>query len=160
MTTRYEDVNDSVVETFLDVAEEHFPNIGQLKIKFVFDTKKRIKNGRLCLGTCELASDKIRYFSKDDVAVEGYDYVLTLDKKAWQFAEPEMRKRLMRHELRHVLIDEKGKLKIAPHDVEDFRIEIKLNQDDPDWAYKLATITEAAYDQEREQAKQLKKEEK
>lgn len=160
MTTRFEDVDDSVIEVFLKVAEEHFHSIGQLKLKFIFDNKKRIKNGRLCLGMCELASDKIRYFSKDDVAIEGYDYVLTFDKKAWQFADADMRERLMRHELRHVLIDEKGKPKIAPHDVEDFRIEIKLNQDDPDWAYKLATITEAAYDQEKEQAKQLKKEEK
>jgi hypothetical protein len=160
MTIKYEDVDESVIETFLEVAEENFETIGQLKLKFVFNTKKAVKNGKIRLGTCELASDKIRYFSKDDIAVEGYDYVITLDKKAWQFSDKDMKKRLMRHELRHILIDEKGKLKIAPHDVEDFRIEMKLNQDDPDWGHKLATITEAAYDQEKEQAKQLKKEEK
>lgn len=159
MTIKYEDVDESVIETFLEVAEENFETIGQLKLKFVFNTKKTVKNGKICLGRCELASDKIRFFSKDDIAIEGYDYVVTLDKKAWQFSDKNMRKRLMRHELRHILIDEKGKLKIAPHDVEDFRIEMKLNQDDPDWGHKLAVITEAAYDQEKEQAKQLKKEE-
>lgn len=159
MGIRYEDVNENVIETFLNVAENHFQSIGQLKIKFVFDTKKRVKNGRICLGQCELASQKIKYFSADEVAVEGYDYVVTLDKKAWQIADQTTRDRLMRHELRHILIDEKGKCKIAPHDVEDFRVEMLLNKDDPDWGHNLATITEAAYDQEKEQAKQLKKEE-
>lgn len=157
MTTRYEDVDDSVVETFLEVAEANFDTVGQLKIKFVFDTKKAIRNGRIRLGMCELASDKIRFFSKDSVAIEGYDYVITLDKKAWSFADHATRVKLMRHELRHVLMDENGKLRIAPHDVEDFRAEIILNKDDPDWAGKLATVVEAAYDQEKESAKKSKK---
>lgn len=159
MGFRYEEVNDNVIEVFLKMAEKHFPTIGQLKIRFIFDTKKRIRNGKICLGRCELASEKIKYFSADDVAVEGYDYVITFDKKAWQFSDEDTRERLMRHELRHVFLDEKGKTKIAPHDVEDFRAEMLLNKDDPDWGHKLAVITEAAYDQEKEQVKQLKKEE-
>jgi hypothetical protein len=151
--TRFIDVDDTVIEMFLELAEERFPMIGQLKIKFVFDTKKRVKGGKICLGSCELANDKIRYLSKDAVATEGYDYVVFLDAKAWQHGDKDMRKRLLSHELRHIFINEKGDYKILPHDIEDFRAEQLLNQDDPDWAHKLATIVEAAYDQEKEMAK-------
>ena len=62
----------------------------------------------------------------------------------------------MSHELRHIFITEDGKLKLIPHDVSDFRAEQKLNQDDPDWQYKLATLVNDIYEQEKEMAKQSK----
>jgi hypothetical protein len=154
--TRFIDVDDSVVEVFLDVMENRFPSLAQLSIKLVFDTKRRIKEGKICLATTELASEKIKYFSKDNIATEGYDYVITIDQKTWQVASAEDKKRLMSHELRHVFIDEKGKFKIMPHDVSDFRAEMKLNEDDPDWSFKLGALVDAMYDQERDMAKQKK----
>jgi hypothetical protein len=153
---RFTDVDESVVEVFLETVEERFPYIGQLKVKLVFDTKKRIKEGKICLATTELANEKIRYFSKDDIATEGYDYVITFDQRAWDNASAADRKRLMSHELRHIYIDEKGNYKITPHDVSDFRAEIKLNEDDPDWGFKLGALVDAMYDQEKDLAKQKK----
>lgn len=154
--TRFIDADDSVVEVFLDTMEKRFPFIAQLKIKLVYDLKKRVKEGKLCLASVELASEKIKFFSRDDVAVEGYDYVITFDKKAWDHATPSDRARLMSHKLRHIFIDEKGKYKIMPHDVSDFRAEIKLNEDDPDWDFRLSALVGAMYDQERDMAKQKK----
>lgn len=151
--TRFRDADDSVIELFLDLAEERFQYTSQMKIKFVFDTKKRIRNGKICLGRCELANDKIKYFSKDEVAIEGYDFVIFLDEKAWKLSDNDLRKRLLSHEMRHIFIDEKGNYKIRPHDIEDFREEQILNKDDPDWAYKMSVITESAYDQEKEMEK-------
>jgi hypothetical protein len=151
--TRFRDVDDSVIEVFLELAEERFNYTSQLKIKFVFDTKKRIKNGKICLGRCELANDKIKYFSKDNIAVEGYDFVVFIDEKAWFLSDKDLRRRLLSHELRHIFIDEKGNYKIRPHDIEDFREEQILNKDDPDWAHKMGVIAESAYDQEKEMAK-------
>ena len=138
--TRFAEVNDSVVETFLETMEERFPNLVQLKIKLIFDTKRRIKQGELVLASVELASEKIKFFSKDNIAIEGYDVVVILDMKAWELSDLKDRKRIMSHELRHVFIDEQGKIKLLPHDVSDFRAEQKVNADDPDWKFKLATL--------------------
>lgn len=155
--SRFTDIDDSVVETFLDVMEHRFPSLIQLKIKLIFDTKRRIKEGKICLASVELANEKIKYFSKDDVAMEGYDVVIIIDMKAWELSSPADRKRLMSHELRHVFIDEQGKVKILPHDISDFREEQKLNEDDPDWGFKLSLLTNDVYEQEKEMASQSKK---
>ena len=153
---RFTDIDESVVEMFLKVVGSRFPVLGQLKTKLVFDTKKRVKQGKICLAVTELANDKIKYFSKDDVAIEGYDIVITFDMKAWELASEKDRERIMSHELRHVFIDEKGKVKLLPHDVSDFRAEQKLNEDDPDWGFKLATLLSDVYEQEKDMAKSKK----
>jgi len=153
---RFTDIDDGVVEVFLAVLEERFPSLAQLKIKLVFDTKKRVKQGEICLASTELANEKIKFFSKDDVAIDGYDVVIVLDMKAWGVASVEDRKRIMSHELRHILITEEGKVKILPHDVSDFRIEQKLNKENPDWSLKLAVLVNDIYEQEKEMAKQDK----
>lgn len=154
--SRFTEVTDEVVEVFLKVLGDRFPSLGQLKIKLVFDTKRRIKEGKICLANVELANEKIKFFSKDDVAIEGYDVVVTFDRKAWELANDKDRTRLISHELRHVLIDEKGKLKLIPHDVSDFRIEQKLNEDDPDWSFRLSTLINDIYEQEKEAEKSKK----
>ena len=157
---RFTDVDDGVVEVFLGLLEERFPSLIQLKIKLIFDTKKRIVKGKLCLAGVEVANDKIKYFSKDDIAIEGYDVVIIFDRKAWELSDKINRKRIMSHELRHVVINEKDEVKLIPHDVSDFRIEQKLNENDPDWNIKLATLVSDIYDQEKVIVKQQEKENK
>ena len=156
--SRFIDVDDSIVEVFLNTLEERFPSLIQLKIKLIFDTKKRVKQGKICLACVELANDKIKYFSKDKVATEGYDVVIIFDRKAWELADGADRKRIMSHELRHILINEKNEVKLIPHDVSDFIIEQKLNKDTHDWAIKLVTIVDDIYEQEKEMGKNKKKE--
>jgi len=153
---RYIDCDEKFVEMFLQILEERFPMYGNLKFKLVFDLKKKINKGKICLGSISLATDKIKYFTKDDVAVDGYDYVIILDRKAWELASDEDKKRIISHELRHVFIDDKGRLKILPHDVSDFVAEQKLNQSDPAWSIKLATIVNDIYEQEKEMQKENK----
>lgn len=62
----------------------------------------------------------------------------------------------MSHELRHIFIDEQDKIKLLPHDLSDFRMEQQCNVDDPDWKFKLATLVNDVYDQEKEMSKQGK----
>ena len=154
--TRFTDIDESVVEIFLNTLEERFPYLGQLNIKLVFDTKRRIKQGKILLASTELANEKIKFFSKDKIALEGYDIVMTFDMKAWQLADAVNRKRIMSHELRHIFIDEKDSIKLLPHDVSDFAAEQKLNIDDPDWKLNLATLVNDIYEQEKEMSKQSK----
>jgi len=150
---RYEECDDSLVEVFLEVLEDRFPNKAYLKYKLVYDTKKKVSQGKLRLADIAVASEKIKFFTKDDVAVEGYDFVLTVDKKAWELASADDKKRIISHELRHVFIDEKGTPKIIGHEIEDFYDELKLNQDDPEWGRKLSRLVLDVYEQEKEQKK-------
>ena len=108
----------------------------------------------MVLASIELASEKIKFFSKDNVAVEGYDYILIVDRKVWELANAKDKERLIAHEFKHVFIDDKGGCKIMGHEIEDFYSEIEHNKDDPEWARKLATIALDVYDQEKELAKQ------
>ncbi len=148
---RYEDASENLVEVYLQVAEERFPTTcANLNIKLMFDTKRRVRQGRLVLASIEIASEKIKYFTKNDVNVDGVDYVLTVDRKAWELSDDKNKVRLLSHELRHVFVDEEGRRKLVPHDIEDFSAEVKLNTDDPDWAIKLVTLVVDIYEQEKE----------
>jgi hypothetical protein len=153
---RYEDADESLVSVFLDIMEERFPQYQYLNFKLVYDLKKRISGGKIVLANIELASPKIKYFSQDDKAAEGYDYVLFVDKKAWELSSEQDRKRLISHELRHVFIDEKDNPKIIGHEIEDFYAEIRLNEDDPEWGRKLSRLVADVYDQEKDMAKEKK----
>lgn len=153
---RYEDSDDSLTEVFLEVMEEHFPQLQYLKFKLIFDLKRRVSKGRLVLASIETASPKIKYLSRDNIAVEGYDLLLIVDMKAWEVASTDQRTKLIRHELRHVQIDETGGVKLVGHEIEDFHIEVKLNQDEPEWRMKLATLTHDMYEQEKLMLKESK----
>jgi len=153
---RYEDADDALVQVFLDVMEDKFPQYQYLNFKLVYDLKKRIKTGKLTLASIELATAKIKFFSQDDKAAEGYDYVLFVDHKAWGLANDKDKKRLISHELRHVFVDEKDNPKIVGHEIEDFYQELKLNEDDPEWGRKLVRLVSDIYDQEKDEAKMKK----
>lgn len=150
---RYMDCDESLVEVFLKVLEERFPQYGYLNFKLVYDLKKRIKKGLIIFATIETASPKIKYFSKDDRALEGYDYVLIVDKKVWELSSDKDKERIISHELQHVFVDESGNKKIVGHEINDFYQEIKRNEDDPEWARKLGILLRDVYDQESELAK-------
>jgi predicted metallopeptidase len=146
---RYEDSDDQLTEVFLNVLEEHFPQYQYLNFKLIYDLKQRVSKGRMVLASIETASPKIKYLSKDNIAVDGYDLLLIVDRKAWEVASADQRVKLIRHELRHVQIDEKGAVKLMGHEIEDFYIEVKLNQDDPEWRMKLGTLARDMYEQEK-----------
>lgn len=146
---RYEDSDERLVEVFLNVLEEHFPQLQYLKFKLIYDLKQRISKGRFVLASIETASPKIKYLSKDNIALDGYDLLLIVDQKAWEVANADQQVKLIRHEMRHIQIDDKGAVKIVGHEIEDFHIEVKLNSDNPEWRMQLATLTRDMYEQEK-----------
>jgi len=154
---RYEEADEGFVTLFLDILEERFPDLQQFKIKLIYDLKQRISKGKLVLATIELAGPKLRFFTRDKIAMEGYDYIMIMDKKAWELSAEKDRKRIISHELRHVFIDEKGTPKLVGHEIEDFYAEIRLNEDDPEWRRKVATLVRDVYEQEKLMLKPKKK---
>ncbi len=147
---RYLDANDDLEAVFQKVIAERFPMLSDVQFKLIFDNKKRVAKGNLVLASVELVNEKVRFLTTDNLIPEGYDYLLNVDAVAWEYATIEDKERLISHELNHVHIDEKGKLKIIGHDVEDFAREIQRNVDNPNWAENLATLTLAIYEQDED----------
>jgi len=147
---RYEEANENFTEVFLNVLEDRFPGLAYLKYKLVFDSKKKVSKGRFVLADIAIASEKLKFFTKDKIAVDGYDYILTINRKAWDLASDIDKERIISHEMRHVFVDEKGNPKTIGHEIEDFYEEIKKNQDDPEWNRKLGQMVRDAYEQEKE----------
>jgi hypothetical protein len=148
---RYLDVDAELENTFQNILANDFPNLAGITFKLLFDTKKRVTKGNIVISSVELTNEKVRFLTADALSPEGYDCLLILDNLAWQYTPELDKKRILSHELNHVMLDEKGKLKIVGHDVEDFASEIAKNADDPNWSVKLAQITRAIYDQQEDQ---------
>lgn len=144
---RYEDVDDSVVEVFIKVVEDWFPEVGNLKIKLMFDLKKKVSKGKMALAYIELVNEKLKFLTSSELIENGYDYLLVINKVVWELADNEDRVRIIRHELRHIFEDENGKLSLLPHDISDFSEELEINKNNQNWA---ANLVNAALDRYEE----------
>ncbi len=158
MGIRYEEVTDDVKRMLNEVQAAHFPELKNAKIIILFDCKKRQSGGRVVLGRIMKTNDLLRHLTKDEsVAVEGCDYIITLDKKGWDAITDQDRIRLLRHELRHTFYDiesDTNPYRLLDHSISDFYEEVELNKDDPRWRERVATIVQDIYEQEREARRQ------
>lgn len=148
MSSRFEDVPQEVYDMFREVKAEHFPELRNAGILILFDKKKRMSGGKVVLGRIQKANELVKKLT-DHVIDDGYDYVMYLDKKAWQHSADVDRVRLIRHELRHTLVDFDSRTtpyKLQGHTIEDFYEEIDLNRDDPRWAERMAEVVASAYE--------------
>lgn len=149
---RYEDATEDAVDLVRIAVEAHFPELQGCNIKVLFDMKKRTSGGKIVLGRIKKANELEKHFTIEQTTNdEGFDYIVFLDKKAWELADEDDKVRLVRHELRHthVDIDAASPYKLRGHTVEDFYSEIRLNQDNPRWAETLANRVVAAYEGDR-----------
>jgi hypothetical protein len=162
MGLRYEEVTPMVLNMLKELKTKDFNELKNAKIKLLFDLKKRKSGGRIILGRILKTNDLIRLLTKDEVeVVEGYDYIITLDKKCWDNIPDEDRMRILRHELRHAYFDiesENDPYKLVSHSISDFYEEVEANQKDPRWRERVGTLAEDIYEQEKEaQAEKRKK---
>jgi hypothetical protein len=160
MGLRYEEVTEDVTRMLHEIETRHFPELRNAKIITLFDLKKRTSGGRVVLGRIMKTNDLLRLLTKDEaVAVEGYDYIITLDKQAWGAITDEDKVRILRHELRHTYYDiesENNPYRLVDHSITDFYEEVELNRDDPRWRERVATVVEDIYEQQKEAMKQEK----
>jgi len=152
---RFEDVISEVTDLAREVQAEFFPELRNVKIKYLFDLKKRQSNGKIVLGRCQKTNDILKHFTIDESGDdEGFAFIIYLDKCAWENITRTDRVRLLRHEMRHVFVDldsERNPYKIVDHDVTDFYEEIELNTDDSRWAERVANLAAEIYSQRRDQ---------
>ena len=158
MGLRYEEVTEEVGRMLGQVEAEYFPELKNAKIITLFDLKKRTSGGRVVLGRIMRTNDLLRHLTKDEaVAVEGYDYIITLDKQGWNAIADQDRVRLLRHELRHTYYDidsETNPYRLLDHSISDFYEEVELNKDDPRWRERVASLVADMYEQKKEEQKQ------
>jgi hypothetical protein len=154
MGLRFEDVTEDVLDVLKAVRAEHFPELNNAKIKVLFDLKKRRSGGRITLGRIMKTNDLLRHLTMDRVdPIEGYDYIITLDKTCWEVIETADKVRIIRHELRHTYFDidsEENPYKLIDHSILDFYEEVDANQDDPRWRERVGAVTEEIYEQKKE----------
>src|SRR3990172_2570231 len=101
---RFEDVTEDAIKLANEVQEKYFPELVNVKIKYLFDLKQRTSGGKVCLGRCQKTDDLVKLFTIEESGdEEGYQYVISLDKVAYTNIEDVDRIRLLRHEQRHVL---------------------------------------------------------
>ena len=151
--TRFEDVEE-MAGFFYNVKNTFFPELNNAKFKLIFDTKKIMSGGKLVLARIQKTNDILRHLTRAEAQnQEGFDYIVYLDKLMWNNIENIDKERVIRHELRHTLIDidsERNPYKLQPHNIEDFVEEIELNVSDVNWRERVATILESLYEAEKE----------
>jgi len=148
---RFEDVPTEINDIFREVRAEHFPELRNANIKILYDLKKRQSNGKITLARIQKTNDLLRYLTIDESAEnEGHDYIIFIDKKIFDNITREEKIKILRHELRHTLvdIDSNTPYKLIPHDIEDFHEEIELNKNEPMWRQRLANLCQDLYGQE------------
>jgi hypothetical protein len=123
-----------------------FPELSNFSFGLLFRDKIKKSKGRITLAEICLPNKLLSYYARNDDGAP-FDFLMIVDEMIWACARPEDRIRLIRHELRHVLISDKGKPQLIDHDFADFFKEVELNTDDPTWANRLCEIAEAGYKQ-------------
>jgi hypothetical protein len=161
MGLRYEEVNEEVMSVLKEVKSEYFPELKNAKIKVLFDIKKRKAGGTVILARIMKTNDLLRHLTIDEAdAMEGFDYIITLDKTCWDSIIRDDKIRIVRHELRHACFDiesEDNPYKLQDHSISDFYEEVEYNKDDPRWRERLATVVEDIYEQKKEARQDSKK---
>lgn len=156
---RFYDPQPDVINLMEDVIVERFPGLRNAKIKVLVDSKSKIDKltKRMTFASIKLANEVERFLTKDGHNLSGIDYIMFIHELPWELADAVNKKRIISHELRHCFVDEDGNYKLIRHDIEDFYVEIKLNEDDPMWAQALGTIAVAKFNQMKAEERAAKK---
>ena len=144
--------DNSVYQIFLEIIEEYFPALSSYSFGLLFRDKIKKSKGGVILAEICLPTKLLSYYAKNEQG-NPFDFLIIFDEMAWACGKIPDRVKIMRHELRHILITEKGKISMVGHDFEDFYKEVELNVDDPSWGSNLVKVVVAAYGQIKEGGK-------
>jgi len=142
----FQKADSSVYTTFLSLIEKTFPELSGYSFGLLFKQTAKKSRGRMTLAYVTQPTKLMSFFAKDDKG-NPFDVLMVVDEMVWACASDEDRIRLIRHELRHCRVNDKGNLGMVDHDFQDFYEEVELNADNPHWASKLAEVATAGYKQ-------------
>lgn len=112
------DPADEVEEYAKPLISKYHTHLVNCKIAYLFKNKKITLKGREVVATAEKVSPKNKVLS-------GYDFIITVSYPKWKELDEAIKHAAIDHELAHCWVedDEKTgetKIKILPHDVEEF----------------------------------------
>ena len=144
---RYLDAPEAVESLVAKVKADYFPELSACHVKVLMDNKKRVSKGRITIACIKKTNELERYFSSNNMLYEGYDFIMFIDANIYENLEDPDRLRIIRHELRHIYYDAEAKVpyKTIDHDITDFRKEMELNVDDPNWDLRVFEVAAAVY---------------
>lgn len=158
----YSNIDNNTEKVILDVMNKWFSELRMSWIKPLFYTKKKMKGkSRIIMAYVRKMSEFEQYLCGSD----DYEYFLFIDGNIWPELSPDDKVRLVRHELRHILIDydKNGDIRylMADHNLIDFREDYKIEHgkeyEDP---FRIASIVAeevyAKLDGKASKTKQLK----
>jgi len=136
----------TVHEVFMDMIDKHFSNLSGYSFGLLFRDKIKKSRGNIILASITIPTKLMSFFARNDND-QPYDFLIIVDEMAWACGTEEDRVRIIRHEMRHCFLNDKGRAMLIDHDFADFHEEVKLNLDNPGWASDLAVKVQAAYGQ-------------
>lgn len=148
--SRYMEAPENIVDMMNSIKKEYFPQLVNCKIKILMDSKKKMNKGSFVFGRIKSTNELERYLTSSNLDYEGSDFIMFLDSNLFDNITNEDKIRIIRHELRHIFFDSEAKnpYKIIDHDINDFKIEVELNREDPDWDLRVASIADAIYNKD------------
>ena len=150
---RYVEPDVDTLNMFESLKTERFEHLDGARFKLIVDLKPKINKlkGSLVFAYVRLSTKVEKYLVMQQNKL--YDYFIFISGLVWDIASKEDKKRILSHELRHCIIDNKGDFKTVGHEIEDFYAELQLNEDDPMWKQSLNVEALAEYDRIKEQEK-------
>lgn len=150
----FENVPESVRKFGREIQEEYFPELEDCRYQILFDTRETKKPW---LAKIYRANDLVRFLTIDepDASNEGLDYIIVLDKLLYESdaITDADRKRLIRHEMRHIYYDpekntRKSQYKLVKHTINDFyeEVDLAIQEGDPRWVERVSAVQESLYD--------------
>lgn len=103
-------LGDQVIE---EESSLHWIRDAGIKIGYLASNREKKSKGGLCYGECHKVNAREKAYNPNDFTITIYEV------NAARFSDEQMRI-LMLHELMHIGMDDSGKPRIVPHDVEDF----------------------------------------
>ena len=110
---------------------EKFGELVTAQVLFLTKVGGIILQGSQKAGKMEKITGQKKYLSRSsENNEEGWDFVMTLSAEVWDQATDEIKERIVFHELKHAMKDEKDDgntvWKIVPHDIETFIDETEI----------------------------------
>ena len=146
---RYSPVDEQTQNMAHTILVTEFPHLVGANVLYVFDTKKKMSNGRIVVARIKKMNDEMKFLAMNTDG-ESYDYVMYIDKNIWDVLDERDKNRIIFHEFCHcdVDMDKKNPYGIKGHEVEGFYAEESFNNDDTRWAERVGLVAESVYDEE------------
>lgn len=141
--TQFEQAPPQVMDLVAEVKKE-FQDLANANILILMDAKKHTYRGAITLARITKTNELMRCLTRCAAMPDGYDLIMYLDKAIWAKLDRKDRVRIVRHELRHVLVEDDSLgdavYRLEPHDIEAFIPEFDEDPDHIGWLRRMARV--------------------